>query len=142
MDIATNTLRAIDELDALMAPLMAQKRLELAKLHKAINSALECWSEQFTEVEPPDFDGVAGFGFSDRPKSALYPDELLIDATVDGDNLIAKFMVGVLYSDPADDFTITVPLRYLDDATGVIAVIVDATFAISQRLNEVAISGT
>ena len=123
MNLATDCVANVAALDNLMAPLLAQKKAELAKLHSVLNARLELWCEQVNDSQDSKFDGGRGFGFDGRFKDSIFSDELLTKLVVEGDVVHATFDPGVFIESV---FTMSLPLRYLDAETGEAAIIQDA----------------
>lgn len=122
MNLATDCLTNVAALDGTMAPLVAQKKAEFAKLHTVLNARLEQWCELFDEYPGPDFDGKRGFGFRGRFKENIFADELLVKLVVNEGVVEATFDPDVFED---NIFTMRLPLRYLDAETGEAAMLQD-----------------
>lgn len=122
MNILTQCLTTVTALDDAMAPLMALKKEEFAKLHAVLNARLGLWCAKLDDLPTPPFDGARGFGFKPYFKDHIYSDELLVKLVVEGDMAHATFDPGVFIDGV---FTMTLPVRYLDATTGEAAVVHD-----------------
>lgn len=133
MNLVTECQAAVAKLDAAMAPMLSKKQTQLALLHNVLNERLQLWCEQF-DGDMPIFDGERGIGFRHRFETQIFPSEKLVDVQVEDDCVVASFNAGLDID--TRDIVMTMPLRYLDVAGGIAAVLADAHAIKAERRSE------
>lgn len=135
MNLVTECQAAVAKLDAAMAPLLSKKETQLALLHDVLNERLQLWCDQF-DGDMPMFEGERGIGFLHRFETQIFSDEKLVDVQVEGDCVVARFNAGMGIG--PRDIVMTMPMRYLDVAGGIAAILADANAIKAERKTELA----